>query len=54
MKQIFLMLTALIFGLKQSRNEVDIYLTLLVDDLKKLLHDGVKCYYAYQDQCFSL
>ncbi|KAA0067965.1 transposase [Cucumis melo var. makuwa] len=54
MKRKFLMLTALISGPKQPGNEIDVYLALLVDDLKILWHDGVECYDAYQDQCFRL
>ncbi|KAL4016479.1 hypothetical protein IC575_024131 [Cucumis melo] len=54
MKQKKFMLTALISGPKQPRNEIDVYLALLVDDLKILWHDGVECYDAYQDKCFRL
>ncbi|KAA0046001.1 transposase [Cucumis melo var. makuwa] len=54
MKQNFLMLTALISGPKQPKNEIDVYLAPLVDYLKILWHDGVECYDAYQDQCFRL
>ncbi|KAL0556682.1 hypothetical protein IC582_005197 [Cucumis melo] len=54
MKRKFFMLTALISGPKQPRNEIDVYLAPLVDDLKILWHDGVECYDAYQDQCFRL
>ena len=42
MKQKKFMLTALISSPKQLKNERDIYLTLLVDDLKKHWHDGVE------------
>ncbi|KAL0550069.1 hypothetical protein IC582_014567 [Cucumis melo] len=48
------MLVALISGPKQPRNEIDVYLAPLLDDLKTLWHDGVECYDAYQDQCFRL
>ena len=46
------MLIALISGFKQPINEIDIYLAPLVDDLKKIWHDGVECYDVYLDQCF--
>lgn len=47
MKRIFMMLTLLISESKQSSNDIDVYLKLLVDDLKTLW-DGVKCYYSHK------
>ncbi|XP_022155369.1 uncharacterized protein LOC111022513 [Momordica charantia] len=36
------------------RNDIDVYLAPLVDDLKKLWNDGVECFDAYQERCFTL
>ncbi|CAL2255929.1 unnamed protein product [Prunus armeniaca] len=44
MKRKFVMLTLLIFGLKQPGNDIDVYLEPLIDDLKSLW-DGIRGVY---------
>jgi len=43
-------LTPLIFGPKQLSNDIDVYLALLVDDLKRLWEVGVPTVYDAQRQ----
>ncbi|XP_042409968.1 uncharacterized protein LOC121999341 [Zingiber officinale] len=54
MKRKYIMLTMLISGPKQPRNDIDIYLEVLVEDLQRLWEgvDGV--YDAYRKQFFTL
>ncbi|XP_042467321.1 uncharacterized protein LOC122050488 [Zingiber officinale] len=54
MKRKYIMLTMLISGPKQSRNDIDVYLEVLVEDLQRLWEgvDGV--YDAYRRQFFIL
>ena len=48
------MLTLLILGLKQSGNDIDVYLEPLVDDLKELWDNSVETYDAFSKSTFSL
>ena len=48
------MLSLLIPGLHQPRNEIDIYLKPLVDELKELWEEGVETYDAYGKEHFQL
>ena len=47
MKHKFLMLSLLISGPKQSRNDIDVYLTPLIEDLKIIREVGVKVFDAH-------
>lgn len=46
MKLKFVMLSLLIFGPQQSRNDVDVYLAPLIEDLQTLWHVRVEAYDA--------
>ena len=48
------MLSLLISGPKQPRNDWDVYLAPLIDDLKTLLDVGVDVYGAYKKETFKL
>ena len=52
MKEPYFMLSLLIPGLHQLRNEIDIYLKPLVDELKELWEEGVETYDAYNKEHF--
>lgn len=54
MKSKFTKLTLLIFGPKQPRNDIDVYLEPLIDDLKLLCNEGVKMYDALTKEYFNL
>ncbi|XP_042944528.1 uncharacterized protein LOC122278402 [Carya illinoinensis] len=54
MKEPYLMLSLLIPGPKSSRNDIDIYLQLLVNELKELWEDGVDSYDASKSEHFRL
>ena len=53
MKHKFLMLSLLISGPKQLRNDIDVYFTLLIKDLKRM-REGVEVFDAYRRQIFKL
>lgn len=46
-KRKFIMLTLLISGPKQPGNDIDVYLSPLIDDLKELWVSGILAYDAY-------
>ncbi|XP_074265753.1 uncharacterized protein LOC141588197 [Silene latifolia] len=48
------MLSLLISGPKQPGNDIDVYLELLIDDLKLLWDEGVEVYDAYHGETFNL
>ncbi|XP_062103143.1 uncharacterized protein LOC133814164 [Humulus lupulus] len=48
------MLTLLISGPKQPRNDIDVYLAPLIDDLSTLWYEGVDAYDAYRKEEFKL
>ncbi|XP_074314262.1 uncharacterized protein LOC141649472 [Silene latifolia] len=50
----YLMLSLLISGPKQPRNDIDVYLEPLIDDLKLLWDEGVEVYDAYHGETFNL
>ena len=54
MKRKFMMLTMLISGPRQPGNDIDVYLSQLIDDLKTLWEVGVQIYDAYRQELFTL
>ena len=54
MKRKFLMLTLLISGPHQPGNDIDVYLSPLIDDLRLLWEDGVEVHDAYRQELFTL
>ena len=54
MKMKFMMLSLLISGPRQPGNDIDVYLTPLVDDLKTLWEIGVEAYDAHQKEFFYI
>ncbi|CAM8956964.1 unnamed protein product [Rhodiola kirilowii] len=46
MKRIYMMLSLLISGPRQPGNDIDVYLSPLIDDLKLLWDEGVRTYDA--------
>ncbi|KAJ4718934.1 Transposon protein, putative, CACTA, En/Spm sub-class [Melia azedarach] len=54
MKRKFMMLSLLISGPRQPGNDIDVYLSPLIDDLKMLWDVGVETYDAYRKEFFNL
>ena len=54
MKRKFIMLSLLISGPKQSGNDINVYLTPLIEDLKLIWEEGVKVFDAYRQEFFTL
>ncbi|KAL5578354.1 hypothetical protein UlMin_020053, partial [Ulmus minor] len=54
MKRKFFMLTMLISGPKQPRNDIDVFLAPLVEDLKLPWEEGVECFDGYRNETFNL
>ncbi|XP_031091096.1 uncharacterized protein LOC115996097 [Ipomoea triloba] len=54
MKRKYIMLSLLISGPKQPRNDIDVYLAPLIEDLKMLWNEGVSVYDAYSRSSFTL
>ena len=54
MKRKFMMLSLLILGPRKPGNDIDIYLALLLDDLKMLWEVGVESYDTRQQELFTL
>ena len=54
MKRKFIMLSLLIYGLKQPANNLNVYLAPLIDDLKTLWNVGIETYDAYRKETFNL
>jgi Transposase family tnp2 len=46
-----MMMSLLISSPKQRDNDIDVFLTPLLDDLTKLWRDGVRVYDAYMKEC---
>ena len=44
----------MIAGPRQSRNEIDVYLSPLIEDLRMLWEEGVDVFYGYRQQNFKL
>jgi hypothetical protein len=54
MKRKYIMMSLLIQGPKQPGNDIDVYLSPLIDDLKTLWSRGVDAYDAYKKEYFEL
>ena len=54
MKHKFLMMSLLILGPRQPRNDIDVYLTPIIKDLKIMWKEGVKVFDAYCQKLFTL
>jgi hypothetical protein len=54
MKKKYIMMSMIIQGPKQPRNDIDIYFQLLVEELLTLWRNGVTYYDAYGEQIFKL
>ncbi|KAD3338451.1 hypothetical protein E3N88_33972 [Mikania micrantha] len=54
MKRKYIMMTLLIQGPKQPGNDIDVYLSPLIDDLKTLWSSGVEVYDAYKKEYFKM
>ena len=54
MNEPYFMLSLLIPGPYQPRNEINIYLKLLVDKLKELWEKGLETYDAYSKEHFQI
>ncbi|KAL0561335.1 hypothetical protein IC582_001760 [Cucumis melo] len=54
MRRKHLMLTMLISGSKQPGYDINTYLAPLIDDLKILWEEGVRCFDAYKEEYFTL
>ena len=48
------MLAMLISGPKQLKYDINIYLAPLIDDLKILWEEEVRCFDAYKEEYFTL
>ncbi|XP_035841547.1 uncharacterized protein LOC110933931 [Helianthus annuus] len=54
MKRKYIMMSLLIQGPRQPGNDIDVYLSPLIDDLKTLWDSGVEVYDAYKKEHFQL
>ncbi|XP_022007680.1 uncharacterized protein LOC110906932 [Helianthus annuus] len=54
MKRKYIMMSLLIQGPKQPGNNIDVYMSPLIDDLKTLWESGVNVYDAYKKEYFDL
>ncbi|GJV74721.1 uncharacterized protein Tco_1506305 [Tanacetum coccineum] len=54
MKRKYIMMSLLISGLKQPGNDLDVYLSPLINDMKTLWKPGVEMYDAYMKEKFRL
>jgi len=54
MKRKYMMLSMIIFGPKQPGNDIDVYLTPLIEDLRLLWDKGVEVFDAYGKMNFNL
>ena len=54
MKRKFTFLTLLISVPRQPGNDIDVYLALLIDDLKTLWNESVQAYDGYKQETFNL
>ena len=54
MKQPYIFLPLLIPGPKAPRNDIDVFLKPLVDELKELCELGVQTYDAFKNETFNL
>ena len=49
-----MLLSLLISGSRQPGNDIDVYLTPLIEDLKLLWEVGIEAFDAYQQEFFTL
>jgi len=54
MKRKYMMLFMMISSRRQTRNDIDVYLSPLIKDLRKLWDEGVAMYDGYQNEIFKL
>jgi len=54
MKRKFMMLSMLIPGPKHQGNDIDKYLTPLIEDLKDMWSEGVKVYDGHMEESFKI
>ncbi|XP_058784049.1 uncharacterized protein LOC131658813 [Vicia villosa] len=54
MKRKYVMLSMMISGLKQPGNDIDVYLSPLIDDLKVLWEEGVDVFDAHSGEQFNM
>ena len=54
MKRKYMMLSMIIYGPKQPRNDIDIYLNPLVEDMKLLWVDGVEVFDVFASETFMM
>ncbi|KAD4177998.1 hypothetical protein E3N88_26589 [Mikania micrantha] len=54
MKRKYIMMSLLIQGPKQPGNDIDVYLSPLIDDMKTLWNTGVDVYDAYKKENFKM
>ena len=53
MKRKYMMLSMMISGPRQLGNDIDVYLSLLIDDLTKLWDEGVLVFDGFQNETFK-
>jgi len=53
-KRKYMMLSTIISGPRQSGNDIDVYLSPLIEDLRLLWNDGVEVFDAYEKVNFNL
>ena len=54
MKRKYMMLSIMISGLRQPRNDIDVYLSPLIEDLTKLWDKGIVVFDEYRNETFKL
>ena len=54
MKRKFLMMSLLISRPRQLGNNIDVYLALIIEDLKIMWEEGVKVFDAYRQEFFTI
>ena len=54
MKRKYMMLSMMILGPRQPRNDIDVYLSPLIEDFRKLGDEGVKVFDGNQNETFKL
>ena len=54
MKQKYMMLSMMIFGPRQPGNDIDVYLSPLIEDLTKMWEEGVLVFDGFRNETFHL
>jgi len=54
MKRKYMMLSMMIFGPRQPGNDIDVYLSPLIEDLKLLWDDGVEVFDGFANESFQM